>query len=95
MDKESIEVYARAIAMAITTAISIAALLGYNAPVIEEHTIVAVVVAVLTVIVNIVNHWKNNDYTIEAKTGTRIMRDMKANRNNAGSPYSDGGDFNG
>ena len=85
MDKETIAVYARAIAMAITTALSIAALLGYNAPIIEENTIVAVVAAILTVAVNILNHWKNNDYTIEAKTGTKIMKNMKLHRNDAGS----------
>lgn len=92
MDKETIQVYARAIAMAITSALSIAALLGYNAPILEENQIAAVIVAILTVAINILNHWKNNDYTIEAKTGTKIMREMKAHRNDAGSPTTKAGD---
>lgn len=85
MKNKDIGLYARIIAMVITTAISIAALLGYNVPVVEENTMVAVIAAVLTVLVNIWNHWKNNNYTIEARTSQKILDQMKSARTMAGS----------
>lgn len=92
MKKEDIGTLARAITTAVVAILGVLTILGFEVPVINENAFTAGIAAVLYVLILIWNHWKNNDYTIEAKTGTRIMREMKEHRNDAGSPNSKGGE---
>ena len=84
MSKENIGTLARAITTAIVAILGVLTILGVKVPIINENTMTTVISAVLYVAVLTWSHWKNNDYTIEAKTGTKIMRQMKADRHKAG-----------
>lgn len=84
MNREDIGTLARAITTAIVAILGVLTILGIKVPIINENTMTTVISAVLYVAVLAWSHWKNNDYTIEAKTGTKIMRQMKADRHKAG-----------
>lgn len=85
MDKERIGLLARAITTAIIAIIGVLTLLGIKVPVINETTLTAVISALIYVAVLVWNHWKNNNYTIEAKIGQSVIDELKATRNYAGS----------
>ena len=90
MDKDKIGLLARAITTAILAILGVLTILGVNIPVINENTLTAVISGVLYVAVLIWNHWKNNNYTIEAKIGQSVVNELKATRKYAGSePYED------
>lgn len=90
MDKDKIGLLARAITTAIIAILGVLTILGVNIPVINENTLTAVISGVLYVAVLIWNHWKNNNYTIEAKIGQSVVNELKATRKYAGSePYGD------
>lgn len=80
MSREEIGTLARAITTAIVAIIGVLTLLGVNVPIINENTLTAAISAVLYVAVLAWSHWKNNDYTLEAKIKTKEMRELKALR---------------
>lgn len=85
MDRDKIGLLARAITTAIVAIIGVLALLGVDVPIINENTMTAVISAILYVGVLAWSHWKNNDYTLEARIKTKEMHELKALNKAAGS----------
>jgi SPP1 family holin len=67
----------RLIIMIVVGINSIAMLYGYQLIPFTSEEVAAGISAVALVISEVYNHWKNNDYTTEAKEATKQLKEQK------------------
>lgn len=77
MDKEKIGLLARAFAQLVIAVLGVLVIFGVNVPVISENALIETFTAIIYVSVLIWNHWKNNNYTPEAKEAQKRLEELK------------------
>lgn len=91
MNKEKIGLLARLIAQIIVAILGVLVIFGVPVPAGNEDAITRGVYAIIYVGVLVWNHWKNNNYTPEAKEAQARLTELKALRNNVMAEQSAAG----
>lgn len=84
MTKADIYRWLRLIGIICTTILAVIGALGVDIPPIQDGVLTGAVASIGVVLMNGWNHWKNNNYTAEAKVIQPQLDELKAMRGKAG-----------